>query len=237
MGLADPCRPHQRECVPRMRNSLGLGRVRRDQPGSFPADATGGSGETTSATASFLCPERSNLVGLALRPSTPAPREQRQPRREQRAEATDSEAHGIPAGPVFRLRSGPTHRAVRLASLRGRTELRPHGEVGVKRDALKATDAEWQPAPLVLGNRTPARRLDAPEALLGFGEAGGGPPEALRITLRCRSWEPRAPARAYRHRHRFGHGRRLVRSCAGATALCFSRLVRCGKPERSGGVQ
>ena len=39
---------------------------------------------------------------LALRPSTPAPREQRQPKRKQRAEATDSEAHGIPAGPVFR---------------------------------------------------------------------------------------------------------------------------------------
>jgi hypothetical protein len=42
-------------------------------------------------------------VGLALRPSTPAPREQRQPKRKQRAEATDSEAHGIPAGPVFRF--------------------------------------------------------------------------------------------------------------------------------------
>ena len=55
---------------------------------------------------SFFRPERSRLVVLALRPSTPAPREQRQPEREQRAEATDSEAHGIPAGPVFRLRRG-----------------------------------------------------------------------------------------------------------------------------------
>jgi hypothetical protein len=46
-------------------------------------------------------------VELALRPSIPAPREQGQPKREQRAKATDSEAHGIPAGPVFfRLRSG-----------------------------------------------------------------------------------------------------------------------------------
>ena len=56
----------------------------------------------TSETPSFFRPERSKLVELALRPSTPAPREQRQPKREQRAEATDSEAHGIPAGPVFR---------------------------------------------------------------------------------------------------------------------------------------
>ena len=77
----------------------------------------------------------------------------------------------------------------------GARELRPDGEVGVKLDALKATDAEWQPAPLVLGepnSRSTAARLahDTPEALLGFGEAGGGPPQALRITLRCRSWEP-----------------------------------------------
>ena len=56
----------------------------------------------TSETPSFFSAERSKLVELALRPSTPAPREQRQPKREQRAEATDSEAHGIPAGPVFR---------------------------------------------------------------------------------------------------------------------------------------
>jgi hypothetical protein len=60
--------------------------------------------ETASATPSFCRPNRSRLVGLALRPSTPAPREQRQPKREQRAEATESEAHGIPAGPVFRFR-------------------------------------------------------------------------------------------------------------------------------------
>jgi hypothetical protein len=58
-------------------------------------------------------------VGLALRPSTPAPREQRQPKREQRAEAADSEAHGIPAGPVFRFRSG-LRRAVWLAPWRAR---------------------------------------------------------------------------------------------------------------------
>jgi hypothetical protein len=40
-------------------------------------------------------------VELALRPTISAPREQRQLKREQRAEATDSEAHGIAAGPVF----------------------------------------------------------------------------------------------------------------------------------------
>ena len=57
--------------------------------------------ETTSEPPSFCRPNRSRLVALALRPSTPAPREQRQPKREQRAEATDSEAHGIPAGPSF----------------------------------------------------------------------------------------------------------------------------------------
>ncbi len=56
----------------------------------------------SSETPSFCRPNRSMLVRLALRPSTPAPREQRQPKREQRGEATDSEAHGIPAGPVFR---------------------------------------------------------------------------------------------------------------------------------------
>jgi hypothetical protein len=76
--------------------------------------------ETTSETPSFCRPNRSRLVGLALRPSTPAPREQRQPKCEQRAEATDSEAHGIPAGPVLRFRSG-LRRAVWLAPLASET--------------------------------------------------------------------------------------------------------------------
>jgi hypothetical protein len=89
-------------------------------------------------------------VELALRPSVPAPREQRQPRREQRAEATDSEAHGIPAGPVFRLRSGLHSERYGSRPCEGAPDLRPDGEVGVKLDALKATDAQWQPAPLVL---------------------------------------------------------------------------------------
>src|SRR5687767_12211352 len=108
-----------------MRNCARFGRVRRDQPGSFPADAIGGYGETTSETPSFLCPERSKLVELALRPSTPAPREQRQPRREQRAEATDSEAHGIPAGPVFRLRSGLRRERHGSRACEDARELRP----------------------------------------------------------------------------------------------------------------
>ena len=80
---------------------------------------TRGSRETTRETPSFCRPNRSRLVGLALRPSTPAPREQRQPKREQRADATDSEAHGIPAGPVFRFRS-VLRRAVWLAPWRAR---------------------------------------------------------------------------------------------------------------------
>jgi hypothetical protein len=105
MGLADPCRPRQRECVPRMRNSARIWASEARPARLLPRRRIEGSGETTSETPSFLCPERSKLVELALRPSIPAPREQRQPRREQRAEATDSEAHGIPAGPVFRLRS------------------------------------------------------------------------------------------------------------------------------------
>jgi hypothetical protein len=132
MGLADPCRPRQREGVPRIRNSARIwaSEARPDQPGSITADAIGGSGETTSETASFLCPERSNLVELALRPSTPAPREQRQPRREQRAEATDSEAHGIPAGPVFRLRSGRRSERYGSRPCEGARDLRPDGEVG-----------------------------------------------------------------------------------------------------------
>ena len=79
---------------------------------------------------------------LALRPSTPAPREQGQPKREQRAEATDSEAHGIPAGPVFRLRSGLRLERQGSRSCEGAGELREDGEVGVKPDPFKATDAK-----------------------------------------------------------------------------------------------
>jgi hypothetical protein len=97
-------------CRPRSRGAAGPGFVGR---------GLGGAPRTTSETPSFCRPNRSRLVGLALRPSTPAPREQRQPKREQRAEATDSEAHGIPAGPVFRFRSG-LRRAVWLAPWRAR---------------------------------------------------------------------------------------------------------------------
>ena len=79
---------------------------------------------------------------LALRPSTPAPREQGQPKREQRAEATDSEAHGIPAGPVFRLRSGLRLERRGSRSCEGAGEPREDGEVGVKLHSLKATDAK-----------------------------------------------------------------------------------------------
>ena len=52
---------------------------------------------------------------LALRPTISAPREQRQPKREDGAEATDSEAYGIPAGPAFASEEWP----------RGRARLRP----------------------------------------------------------------------------------------------------------------
>ena len=80
---------------------------------------------------------------LALRPSIPAPREQRQPRREQRAEATDSEAHGIPAGPVPRLRSGLTQRAVRLRAL--------------KRPPADSTPPVTTTTPNAIGSSTAAR--------------------------------------------------------------------------------
>jgi hypothetical protein len=83
-------------------------------------------------------------VELALRPSTPAPREQRHPKREQRAEATDSEAHGISAGPVFRLRSGVRCERYGSRSCEGAGELREDGEVGVKPDPFKPTDAKGQ---------------------------------------------------------------------------------------------
>jgi hypothetical protein len=75
-------------------------------------------------------------VVLALRPSTPAPREQRPPKRDNAPRQQTREAHGIPAGPVFRL-SG-TARGV--ASARG--ELREDGAVGVKPDPFKTTDAK-----------------------------------------------------------------------------------------------
>ena len=58
-----------------------------------------------SESPSFWRPDRSTLVELALRPPIPAPREQGQPKREHRAQATDSEAHRIPAGPVFSVRT------------------------------------------------------------------------------------------------------------------------------------
>jgi hypothetical protein len=41
------------------------------------------------------------IAQLALQPRIPAPREQRQPKREQGAEAKDSKALGIAAGLVF----------------------------------------------------------------------------------------------------------------------------------------
>jgi hypothetical protein len=81
-------------------------------------------------------------VVLALRPSTPAPREQRQPKREQRAAATDSEAHGIPAGPVFRLRRGLRLEGKARVLVRARASFGEDGEVGVKPDPFKPTDAE-----------------------------------------------------------------------------------------------
>jgi hypothetical protein len=80
-------------------------------------------------------------VELVLRPSTPAPREQRQPKREQGAEATDSEAHGIPAGPVFRLGIGLRLERDGSRSCEAAGELREDGEVRVKPDPFKPTDA------------------------------------------------------------------------------------------------
>lgn len=118
-------------------------------------------------------------------------------------------------GPLLQLRPWPQpgervplpHRAQHVTTARA-----AHRRSPGRREAGRSqgTDAEWHRAPLVLGepkSRSTAARLalDAPEALLGFGEAGGGPPQALCITLRCRSWEPSAPARGYRHRQRFGH--------------------------------
>jgi hypothetical protein len=91
-------------------------------------------------------------VGLALRPSTPAPREQRQPKRAQRAEATDSEAHGIPAGPVFRFRSG-LRRAVWLAPWRARPS-KPWG-CGSNRDGA---DSFFRRPSAQFFHREPPRR-------------------------------------------------------------------------------
>ena len=73
-----------------------------------------------SETPSFSRPERSRLVELALRPSTPAPREQRQPKREQRARQQTQRRTGFLRGQlsVWRGTSSPAF---------GGTGLRTHG--------------------------------------------------------------------------------------------------------------
>ena len=72
----------------------------------------------------------------------PRPPESKDRRSASCAEATDSEAHGIPAGPVFRLRNGLRLERQGSRSCEGAGELREDGEVGVKPDPFKATDAK-----------------------------------------------------------------------------------------------
>jgi hypothetical protein len=79
-------------------------------------------------------------VELALRPSTPAPREQRQPKREQRAPKQQTQRRtGFLRGQFF------VEECLRRERYGSRPcELRQDGEVGVKLDALKATNAKRQ---------------------------------------------------------------------------------------------
>jgi hypothetical protein len=81
-------------------------------------------------------------------------------------------------------------------------ELRPDGEVGVKLDTLKATDAEWQPAPLVLGQggrRLLAGRRERDSAPGTRRPAGG---RAARLGRRSPS---RVPDRGAHVRDRQDH--------------------------------